>query len=79
MDRDSGVVGETNQFLDALPASETQRLMRLVRPVFLEIKTVLFEPGRTTVSDFPRNCVVSLVSPLQDGDIVGASRRAVRS
>lgn len=71
MDRDNGVVGETNQLLDALPASETQRLMRLVRPVFLEINTVLFEPGRTTVSvDFPRNCVVSLVSPLQDGDVV---------
>jgi CRP-like cAMP-binding protein len=71
MDRAGGVARGTNQLLDALPAADSQRLMRLVTPVFLEIKTVLFEPGRTPVSvDFPRNCVVSLVSPFQDGGTV---------
>jgi CRP-like cAMP-binding protein len=45
--------------------------MRSLSPVFLDIKTVLFEPGGTINSvDFPRNCVVSLVTPLQDGAVV---------
>jgi CRP-like cAMP-binding protein len=71
VDSGSGITGGTNQLLDALPAAQSQRLMRSLTPVFLGLKTVLFEPGRTTDSvDFPLNCVVSLVTPLHDGAIV---------
>jgi CRP-like cAMP-binding protein len=70
MDRDSGVAGG-NQLLDALPQAETLRLTRSLRKVFVDIRTVLFEPGRTVDSvHFPLNCVVSLVTPLLDGAIV---------
>jgi CRP-like cAMP-binding protein len=71
MDRDRGVVRGTNRLLDALPEAENECLRRLFRPVFLEIRTVLFEPNETIVSvEFPLNCVVSLVSPLEGGAIV---------
>jgi CRP-like cAMP-binding protein len=71
MVRDSGVTGGMNQLLDALPAAESQRLMRSLGPVFLGINTVLFEPNGTIDSvHFPRNCVISLAAPLQDGAIV---------
>jgi hypothetical protein len=66
----SGVASGTNQLLNALPPAERQRLMRSLSAVFLEVKTVLFEPGGTINSvEFPRNCVVSLVTPLGDGGI----------
>jgi CRP-like cAMP-binding protein len=71
MNRDGGVDGATNLLLDALPAAESQRLMASLSPLFLNAKTVLFEPGRIIESvDFPRNCVVSLVTPFHDGAIV---------
>jgi hypothetical protein len=39
--------------------------------VFLDVETVLFEPGEPIAFvDFPRNCVVSLVTPFQDGTSV---------
>jgi CRP-like cAMP-binding protein len=70
VDSGSGVAVGTNLLLDALPADESERLMRALRPVFLDIKTVLFEPGQEIDSvEFPRNCVVSLVTPLHDGAI----------
>jgi CRP-like cAMP-binding protein len=70
MDRDRGVAGG-NQLLDALPAAERRHLTPLLRKVFVDIRTVLFEPGATVDSvDFPLNCVVSLVTPLQQGAIV---------
>jgi CRP-like cAMP-binding protein len=70
MDRDRGVAGG-NQLLDALPAAERLRLTPLLREVFVDIRTVLFEPGATVdFVDFPLNCVVSLVAPLQHGAIV---------
>jgi CRP-like cAMP-binding protein len=70
-DRDSGSVRGTNQLLDALPTAESGRLRRSFRPVFLDFSTVLFEPDETIVSvEFPLNCVVSLVSPLDGGAIV---------
>jgi CRP-like cAMP-binding protein len=70
MDRDRGVAGG-NQLLDALPAAERRHLTPLLRKVFIDTRTVLFEPGATVDSvDFPLNCVVSLVTPLQDGAIV---------
>ncbi len=71
MDRDREVASGTNQLLDALPAAERQRLARSIRPVFIVIRTVLFEPGGIIDSvNFPRNCVVSLVTPLEGGAIV---------
>jgi CRP-like cAMP-binding protein len=71
MESASGVASGTNQLLNALPPAERQRLMRSLRPVFLEVKTVLFEPsGTINAVEFPRNCVVSLVTPLGDGAIV---------
>jgi CRP-like cAMP-binding protein len=70
---DDGPVGK-NQILDALPAADSQRLLPLLRPVFLDLKTVLFEPGGTIEAiHFPRNCVVSLVTPLHDGSVVGVA------
>ena len=45
--------------------------MRSLRPVFLDTRTVLFEPGQSVVFvDFPVNCVVSLVTPFGGGAIV---------
>jgi hypothetical protein len=71
MTRDSGGTQGTNRLLDALPVADRERLMRLLRPVFLDIRTVLFEPGQAVVSvDFPVNCVVSLVTPFGGGAIV---------
>jgi CRP-like cAMP-binding protein len=71
MDRDREVASGTNQLLDALPAAESQRLARSLTPVFIVIRTVLFEPGGIIDSvNFPRNCVVSLVTPLEGGAIV---------
>jgi hypothetical protein len=71
MIRDSGVDGATNLLLDALPAVDSQRLMPSLSPAFVDVKTVLFEPGQIIESvDFPRNCVISLVTPLHGSAIV---------
>lgn len=71
VDSDSGIAGGTNRLLDALPAARLPRLIGSLRPVFLDIRTVLFEPGQTIdYVDFPRNAVVSLVTPLKDGAVV---------
>ena len=57
-----------NRLLDALPMGEGRRLRRSLSAVFLDVDTVLFEPGEPIgFVDFPRNCVVSLVTPFQDG------------
>jgi CRP-like cAMP-binding protein len=64
----SQVAGGTNQLLDALPDADRQRLVQSLSLVFIKVNTVLFEPGRPIVHiDFPLNCVVSLVTPLQGG------------
>ena len=71
MERDIGVAGGANQLLDALPAADRRRLTGSVTPVFLDLKTVLFEPSGTVhFVDFPRNCVVSLVTPFHGGATV---------
>jgi CRP-like cAMP-binding protein len=63
--------GGVNQLLDALPAADSERVLPLLTSVFLELKTVLFEPGGAIEAvHFPRNCVVSLVTPLHDGTVV---------
>ncbi len=60
-----------NLMLAVLPASDRERLSTRLSPMFLEIKRVLFEPGKTVDSVyFPLNGVISLVTPLEDGAIV---------
>ena len=71
VDRETGGVVGANRLLDALPAAENERLMPLLKPVFIDVRTVLFEPGEIILAvDFPVNCVVSLVAPLGDGAAV---------
>jgi CRP-like cAMP-binding protein len=68
MDRDSGVARGTNRLLDALPAADRERLLRLLRPTFIDAREVLFEPHETILMvHFPLNCVISLVTPLDGG------------
>jgi CRP-like cAMP-binding protein len=60
-----------NHLLAALPQPELDRLMAAMTPGWLDIKTVLFEPGqRVEAVYFPLNGVISLVTPLEDGAIV---------
>jgi CRP-like cAMP-binding protein len=57
-----------NRLLDALPSDEGRRLRSASSPVFLDVETVLFEPGEPIdFVDFPRNCVVSLVTAFEEG------------
>jgi Crp-like helix-turn-helix domain len=71
MERDIGVAGGANQLIGALPAADRRRLTGSLTPVFLDLKTVLFEPGGAVdFVDFPRNCVVSLVTPFHGGATV---------
>ncbi|MBJ7607940.1 MAG: Crp/Fnr family transcriptional regulator [Candidatus Dormibacteraeota bacterium] len=61
----------TNQLLDALPVAARDEWFASLTPSFLEIKTVLFEPGQIIEHVyFPLNGVISLVTPLEDGAIV---------
>jgi Crp-like helix-turn-helix domain len=60
-----------NRLLDALPMDGSRRLRRSLSPVFLASGTILFEAGEPIAHvDFPRNCVVSLVTPFQEGTSV---------
>jgi CRP-like cAMP-binding protein len=57
--------------LGVLPEAHRARLKPRLTPTFLDIKKVLFEPGKTIDAVyFPLNGVVSLVTPLEDGVIV---------
>jgi CRP-like cAMP-binding protein len=60
-----------NQIVDALPPRQRQRLLSSAERATLLVKTVLFEP-RQTVTEvfFPLDGVISLVTPLFDGNIV---------
>lgn len=61
----------SNQLLEALPPTARDRWFASLIPSFLEIKTVLFEPGQVIEHVyFPLNGVISLVTPLEDGAIV---------
>jgi CRP-like cAMP-binding protein len=61
----------SNQLLDALPAAARDRWFARLIPSFLEIKTVLSEPGQVIESVyFPLNAVIALVTPLGDGALV---------
>lgn len=71
MDSGTVVSGETNRLLDTLPAAQRIRLEASMSHVRLEPRTVLFEPRQSVdVVDFPRTCVVSLVTPFHDGTTV---------
>jgi len=60
-----------NHLLASLPDEERVALMAHMRPVHLTVKTVLFDPGQVIGSiHFPIDGVVSLVTPLADGNIV---------
>ena len=60
-----------NHLLQSLPAAERDVLMAHMRPNHLTVKTVLFDPGQVITSVyFPIDGVVSLVTPLADGNIV---------
>jgi CRP-like cAMP-binding protein len=60
-----------NHLLHALPAAERDTLMAHARPTHLTVKTVLFDPGQVITSVyFPIDGVISLVTPLADGNIV---------
>ncbi len=60
-----------NHLLESLPPSERQTLMEHLRPAHLTVKTVLFDPGQTIeYVYFPIDGVISLVTPLADGNIV---------
>jgi hypothetical protein len=71
VDRRISVNAGANRLLDALPMDGMRRLRRSLSPVCLDSGTILFEPGEPIVFvDFPRNCVVSLVTPFQEGTSV---------
>lgn len=60
-----------NRLLACLPPEDRDRLMARLAPVFLRVKTVLFEPGQVVDAVyFPLDGVISLVTPLEDGAIV---------
>jgi CRP-like cAMP-binding protein len=60
-----------NHMLQSLPPAERDALMAHMRPQHLTVKTVLFDPGQVITSvHFPIDGVVSLVTPLADGNIV---------
>jgi Crp-like helix-turn-helix domain len=68
VDRGAGINAGGNRLLDALPIERTRRLRRSLHPAWLDTGTVLFEPGETIAFvDFPRSCVVSLVTPFHEG------------
>ena len=60
-----------NRILDALPTATRTRVFGQLTAIALDIKTVLFEPGEViTAVYFPLGGVISLVTPLEDGNIV---------
>src|SRR5579872_5158203 len=60
-----------NHLLDALPTEERDALLQHLRPAHLTVKTVLFDPGQPIpFVSFPVDGVISLVTPLADGNIV---------
>ena len=60
-----------NHLLQALSDTERGALMEQLRPAHLTVKTVLFDPGQPIqFVHFPVDGVISLVTPLADGNIV---------
>ncbi len=62
-----------NSLLAALPLSEHRRLLAGLEPVTLRYGEVLYEPGETNrYVYFPTDCVVSLLTTVDDGRTLGA-------
>ena len=60
-----------NHLLEALPDAERETLMQHLRQGHLSVKTVIFDPGQPIAHvHFPVDGVISLVTPLADGNIV---------
>jgi CRP-like cAMP-binding protein len=60
-----------NHLLEALPEAERETLIPHLRAAHLTVKTVLFDPGQPILYvHFPVDGVISLVTPLADGNIV---------
>jgi CRP-like cAMP-binding protein len=60
-----------NHLLESLPDTERETLLEHLRPAHLIVKTVLFDPGQPIpFVYFPIDGVISLVTPLADGNIV---------
>ncbi len=71
MDSGSRVHGGTNRLLETLPTTQRFRLLEAASHVRLEPESALFEPRQTIGTvDFPRTCVISLVTPFHDGSAV---------
>jgi CRP-like cAMP-binding protein len=67
----NGTNGSENRLESFLPASDRGRLLPKLALVFLNVKTVLFEPGQPVAAVyFPLDGVISLVTPLENGAIV---------
>jgi CRP-like cAMP-binding protein len=61
----------SNHLLESLPPDERETLMEHLRAAHLTVKTVLFDPGQPIpYVHFPIDGVISLVTPLADGNIV---------
>ena len=62
---------QENRLLEAMPVADRDRVVAIARRLDLEVKTVLFEPGKPVENVyFPFDGVISLVTPLEDGSIV---------
>jgi CRP-like cAMP-binding protein len=60
-----------NHLLEALPDAERETLIQHLRQGHLSVKTVIFDPGQPIAHiHFPVDGVISLVTPLADGNIV---------
>lgn len=60
-----------NRLLDALQVDGSRRLRRSLTPVCLDSGAILFERGEPIAFvDFPRNCVISLVTAFEEGTSV---------
>lgn len=71
VDSGRGAFGGTNRLLDTLPAPQRDRLMAGISHIRLEPRIVLFQPGQAIdVVYFPCTCLVSLVTPFNDGRAV---------
>ena len=67
----NGTNGSENRLVSFLPASDRDRLLPKLALVFLNVKTVLFEPGQPVAAVyFPLDGVISLVTALENGAIV---------
>jgi CRP-like cAMP-binding protein len=62
-----------NKLLSLLPPTELEALLDRAEMVTIESKQLLYEPGETiSFAYFPEDCVISLVTVMEDGDQVEA-------